>query len=62
MKKFLMAFASAFIMLVMSSSMVFAANVIEKEAGQSVTASFSFTGAAGMSGTLSLSGDDIFTT
>ena len=56
-----MTFASAFVLLAMSSIMVFASGEVKTEAGKTVTVSFDFTDAAGMAGTVELAGDSVFT-
>ena len=59
MKKFMMTIISAFVLRVMSSIMVFAADV-ETTAGATVTVDFEYTDAAGLKGTINLSNDTFF--
>ena len=52
---------SAIVLFAMSSIMIFASGEVKTEAGNTVTVSFDFADAAGMTGTVALSGDSIFT-
>ena len=58
MKKIMVTFVSAFVFMLMSSLMVFAA--VETEAGATVTVTFAFTDAAGVRGTIHLSNPGMF--
>lgn len=59
MKKFMMTLISAFVLMIMSSIMVVAADV-ETTAGATVTVDFEYEDAAGLKGTINLSNDSFF--